>query len=49
MKKTICGCVVIMLLTNNLMLSENDSEELIKLQQERVEQLANYWSNIGDL
>jgi hypothetical protein len=48
-EKAIIGCVIIMILTNNIMLSENFSEELIKVYQSRVEQIADYWSNIGDL
>ena len=48
-EKTISGCIVIMILTNDLILSENYGEELIKLYQDRVEQIASYWSNIGDL
>ena len=48
-EKAISGCVVIMILTNNLMLSENYSDELIKVYQERVEHISDCWSNIGDL
>ena len=48
-EKAIRGCIVIMILTNNLMLNENYSEELLKLYQKRVEDIAIYWSNIGDL
>ena len=38
-----------MILTNNLMLGENYSDELIKVYQERVEHISNCWSNIGEL
>ena len=31
------------------MLGENYSDELIKLYQSRVENIADYWANIGDL
>ena len=31
------------------MLSERYIEELLKIYQERVEQIASYWSDIGDL
>jgi hypothetical protein len=48
-KKAISGCIVIMILTNNIMLYENYSEEQLKLYQKRVEDIAIYWSNIGDL
>ena len=48
-EKAISGCIVIMTLTNNLMLNENYSDELIKLYQSRVENIADYWPNIGDL
>jgi hypothetical protein len=48
-EKAISGCIVIMILTNNIMLGENYSDELIKLYQSRVENIADYWANIGDL
>ena len=48
-EKAISGCIVIMILTKSLMLNENYSEELLKLYQKRVEDIAVYWSNIGDL
>jgi hypothetical protein len=48
-EKAISGCIVIMILTNNLMLHENYSDELIKLYQIRVENIADYWANVGDL
>ena len=31
------------------MLNENYSEESIKLYQSRLENIADYWANIGDL
>ena len=48
-EKAIRGCIVIVILTNNIMLGENYSDELIKLYQSRVENIADYWANIGDL
>ena len=48
-EKAISGCIVIMILTNNIMLGENYSDELIKLYQSRVENIADHWANIGDL
>lgn len=48
-EKAISGCIVILILSNNLMLNDNYSEELLKLYQKRVEDIAIYWSNIGDL
>ena len=48
-EKAISGVVVVMILTNNTMLNENYSDELIKVYQSRVEQIADYWANIGDL
>jgi len=48
-EKAIFGCIVVMILTNNLMLNENCSEEILKLYQKHVEEVAVYWSNIGDL
>ena len=48
-EKAISRCIVIMTLPNNLMLNENYSGELLKLYQKRVEDIAIYWSNIGDL
>ena len=48
-EKAISGCIVIMILTNNIILNENYSDELIKLYQSRVENIADYWATIGDL
>ena len=48
-EKAVSGCIVVMILTNNLMLNEKYSEELLKLYQKRVEDIAIYWSNIVDL
>ena len=48
-EKAISGCIVIMIFTSNIMLSENYSDELIKLYQERVENISDCWANIGDL
>ena len=48
-EKAISGCIVIVILTNNLMLNESYSDELIKLYQSRVENIADYWASVGDL
>ena len=47
--EAISGCVVIMILTNTIMLSERYSEELLKQYQERVERITGLWASIENI
>lgn len=47
-EEAISGCIVIMILTNNIMLNERFNQELLETYQQRVEKIAEYWSELSN-